>query len=78
MDDSKKKIAMASSFGSGYDAPEDERILDKYYINKFDYIGVREEDGVRLCKEYFGVNADQVIDPVSYVIKLCIMNWLIN
>lgn len=64
VDDSKKKIAMASSFGSGYDAPEDERILDKYYINKFDYIGVREEDGVRLCKEYFGVNADQVIDPV--------------
>ena len=64
MEDSKKKIAMASSFGSGYDAPEDERILDKYYINKFDYIGVREEDGVRLCKEYFGVNADQVIDPV--------------
>lgn len=33
VDDSKKKIAMASSFGSGYDAPEDERILDKYYIN---------------------------------------------
>lgn len=64
IEDSKKKIAMASSFGSGYHAPEDERILDKYYINKFDYVGVRETDGINLCKTCFDVKADQVIDPV--------------
>lgn len=64
VNDDKKKIAMASSFGSGYHAPHDEKILDKYYINKFDYIGVRETDGVDLCKNCFGVKADQVLDPV--------------
>lgn len=64
VEDSKKKIAMASSFGAGYHAPEDERCLDKYYINKFDYIGVREIDGVNLCKNCFNANANQVVDPV--------------
>ena len=64
VDDKKKKIAMASSFGAGYNAPDDERILDKYYISKFDYIGVRETDGIDICDSFFDVKADQVVDPV--------------
>lgn len=43
---------MASSFGAGYNAPDDERILDKYYISKFDYIGVRETDGIDICDSF--------------------------
>ena len=64
VNDNKKKIAMASSFGAGYNAPKEEQILDKYYINKFDYIGVRENDGINICDKFFGVQADRVIDPV--------------
>ena len=64
VNDNKKKIAMASSYGAGYNAPKEEQILDKYYINKFDYIGVRENDGVNICDKFFGVQADRVIDPV--------------
>ena len=62
--DDKKKIAMASSFGSGYDAPPNEHALSEYYIKKFDYIGVREKEGVGICEEQFGVRADQIMDPV--------------
>ena len=64
VDDKKKKIAMASSFGSGYNAPEDERILDGYYLQKFDYVGVREKEGVDICKTKFNVEASRVMDPV--------------
>ncbi len=64
VNDSKKKIAMASSFGAGYDAPDDERLLSKYYLEKFDYIGVREEDAVSVCQTQFGIKPDLVIDPV--------------
>jgi len=63
-DKSKKKIAMASSFGSGYDAPERERIISQAYLKEFDYIGVREKEGIDLCMEKFGVKADMVMDPV--------------
>jgi len=62
--DEKKKIAMASSFGAGYDAPESERLLSEYYLSKFDYIGVREKESVDICKETFNVDADIVLDPV--------------
>ena len=62
--DDKKKIAMASSFGAGYQAPEHERILSSYYLGKFDYIGVREKEGIEICKDQLGVKAVRVMDPV--------------
>lgn len=61
---SKKKIAMAASFGAGYDAPEKERVLSKYYLEKFDYISVREDEAVDICRSKFDIEADKVIDPV--------------
>ena len=64
VNDDKKKIAMASSFGAGYNAPEKDYILSRYYLQKFDYIGVREKEGVSICKDTFGVHADQIMDPV--------------
>lgn len=63
-DDDKKKIAMASSFGAGYNAPEKDRIIAASYMKKFDFIGVREKEGVDICMEKFGVKADMVMDPV--------------
>lgn len=64
VDDDKKKIAMASSFGASYDAPESERIVSRHYLNKFDYIGVREDEAVEICLNQFGVRAVKVMDPV--------------
>ena len=60
----RKKIAMASSFGAGYDAPESERSLSAYYLKQFDYVAVRESDAVEICMDKFGVKADKTLDPV--------------
>lgn len=35
-----------------------------YYMSRFDGISVREDDGVDICREVFGVRAEQVLDPV--------------
>ena len=64
VDDSKKKIAMASSFGGNYDGTEDVREWSERYLKKFDYIGVREREGVKIVEEVFHTHADQVMDPV--------------
>lgn len=61
----KKKIAYAISFGHSIDfAPVDERFIISEYMSFFDGIGTREADGVRLCKEDYGIKAEQVLDPV--------------
>lgn len=76
--DDCKKIAMASSFGSGYHAPEEVRIYDKFYLNKFDYVGVREKEGIEICKTLFNVDADSVMDPVFVVNKSIYYDLLSN
>ena len=62
--DDKKKIAMASSFGAGYDAPEEDRMWSEYFMKKFDYIGVREDEAVNICRDVFHSDADKIMDPV--------------
>lgn len=61
----KKKIAFATSFGQDkFEA--DEKICQTAadYLKRFDAISVREYTGVDICKNKFGVDANQVIDPV--------------
>lgn len=61
----KKKIAYAVSFGHSVDfAPPEERKIISEYMSYFDGISTRESDGVRLCKECYGIKAEQVLDPV--------------
>lgn len=61
----KKKIAYGVSFGHGIDfAPGDEREVISDYMSYFDGIGTREADGVKLCRECYGIKAEQVLDPV--------------
>ncbi len=67
VNDNKKKIAMASSFGSGYDAPDEERIRSEHYLKKFDYIGVRENEAVNICSEVFHTGSDKIMDPVFLI-----------
>lgn len=65
VDDNKRKIAYAASFG--HDRiwhPNQVRSEMSYFMKKFDAFSVREESGVDICDRYFGVNAEWVFDPV--------------
>ena len=71
VNDNKKKIAYAASFGVDYweGTPElTEKI--KPLIKRFDYISVREESGIDICKNTFGVDdAVCVLDPTLMISK---------
>lgn len=61
----RKKISYATSFGHpDYPAPKDVCEKQAEILKTFDAISVREDDGVRICREVFGVDATQVSDPV--------------
>lgn len=59
-----KRVAYAASFGGGEWAytPEWTEKCRKL-AKKFDAVSVREESGVKLCKEHLGVEAKHVLDP---------------
>lgn len=61
--DDKRKISYAASFGldSIPDAYSD--VFEKY-LKKFNYISVREKDGIKEVKKLAGKEATHVLDPV--------------
>ena len=68
VDDNKKKIAYAVSFGHNVDfAPPAERVAISRLMRRFDAIAVREDNGVQLCKDIYGVEATHVLDPVFLI-----------
>lgn len=61
----KKKIAFSTSFGqSTFQVPKGVNDTAKDYLQRFNAVSVRESSGVDLCKEYFGVDAAHIMDPV--------------
>lgn len=69
-DDNVKKIAYAASFGTSeweYDGKQEERC--KALAKRFDAISVREDSGVKLCKDHLDVDAVQVLDPTLLLEK---------
>lgn len=65
-----KRVGYSISFGQdrwGYNLNDTDKI--KLLVEKFDMLSVREEDGVRICKDYLGVNALQLIDPTLLLKK---------
>ena len=65
VDDDKKKIAYASSFGhDGFFASRAEKETTAHLLKRFDAISVREAKGVSICRDTFHVKAQQVLDPV--------------
>lgn len=69
VNDDKKKIAYAASFGVDY-WEGDEKLTEeiKPLIKRFDYISVREESGIDICKNTFGIdNAVCVLDPTLMI-----------
>ncbi|MGL5124095.1 MAG: polysaccharide pyruvyl transferase family protein [Fusobacteriaceae bacterium] len=70
VDEDKTKIAYAASFG--IDFWEGNKILTeevKSLAQKFDYVSVREESGIKICKDVFGINAICVLDPTMMIDK---------
>ena len=71
VNDDKKKIAYAASFGVDY-WEGDEKLTEeiKPLIKRFDHISVREESGIDICKNTFGIdNAVCVLDPTLMISK---------
>lgn len=65
VDDNKRKISYATSFGNTQRFfPQEEMLKAHTLLKRFDSISVRETEGVAICKERFGVEATQVLDPV--------------
>jgi nucleoside-diphosphate-sugar epimerase/coenzyme F420-reducing hydrogenase beta subunit len=63
--DNHRKIAYAASFGHNFFwGDENTRAMMAHYMQKFDAFSVREESGVDLAFNMFGVEAEWVLDPV--------------
>ncbi len=59
-----KRIAYAASFGVEQCTFSEEQLHHcSTLLKQFDAISVREDSGVRICKESFGVEAVQMLDP---------------
>lgn len=72
-DDHVKRISYAASFGVDYwddnQNPEKSRAEVKPLLQKFDAISVREDSGVKVCKDCFDVPATHVLDPTLLIDK---------
>ena len=65
-----KRIAYAASFGTDQKEYTAEQVaVCKSLIKKFDAVSVREDSGVNLCEDYFGVCAQHVLDPTLLLDK---------
>lgn len=65
VDGTKKKIAYAASYGHDFVWGDKPGLAEmSYFMKKFDAFSVREQSGVAISKETFGVDAEWVLDPV--------------
>lgn len=64
-DDSKSlRIAYAASFGKDqWKGTQEETEKVGLLLKKFDFVSVREDTGVSLCKEIFNIESHHVLDP---------------
>lgn len=59
-----KKLIYAASFGTDeWEYTDEETLRCKELIGKFNAISLREEGGVELCRKYFNVMVQHVLDP---------------
>lgn len=64
------RIAYAASFGTNeWEYSDKQTQICKKLLHYFDAISVREENGVKLCKKYFDVDALQVLDPTMLLVR---------
>lgn len=61
---SVKRIAYAASFGvDNWEFTKKQTKECKRLVQKFDFVSVREDTAVNLCKEHLGIEATHVLDP---------------
>ena len=64
VENNKKKISYGTSFGAPYDGNEEERIITKENLKRFNKISVRDKLSVNISKKIFNLtNVIQVCDP---------------
>ena len=69
-DSDAKRVAYAASFGVDvWETDEDTTQIIKPLAQRFDAISVREDSGIRLCKDYLGVDASVMPDPTLLLKK---------
>jgi coenzyme F420-reducing hydrogenase beta subunit len=64
-----KKISCTPSFGLGYFDSDDNQEIETYKNNfmNFTEIFVREEEGVKILDQTFGIKSTKILDPVFFV-----------
>lgn len=69
-DSAAKRIAYGASFGTDeWEYTEEMSAICAPLAQKFNLLTVREDSGITLCKEHFGVDAIQVLDPTLLLTK---------
>ena len=64
------KVAYAASFGTDkWEMPESLTAICKQNIHTFNAVSVREDSGVKLCRNYLDIPACLVLDPTMLVAK---------
>ncbi len=65
-----KRVAYAASFGTDeWEFTPEQTAACSELAKQFDAISVREESGIGLCKNYFGVDAAHLLDPTMLLEK---------
>lgn len=65
-----KRIAYAASFGTDqWEFTQEMTSICSSLAQKFDFVSVREDSGVKLCKDHLGVDAVHVLDPTLLLTK---------
>ena len=69
-DDKVKRIAYAASFGTDqWEFTPMQMEICAPLARQFDFVSVREDSGIKLCKEHLGVDAVHVLDPTLLLTK---------
>lgn len=65
-----KRLSYAASFGTDkWEFTPQQTAICSPLAQKFDLVTVREDSGVKLCKDHLGVNAVHVLDPTMLLTK---------
>ena len=68
--DKARRIAYAASFGTDqWEFTQEMTSRCAPLAQKFDFVSVREDSGVKLCKDHLGVDAVHVLDPTLLLTK---------
>ena len=65
-----KRMAYAASFGvDNWEFTDEQTKKCKKLAKQFDYVSVREDSGIELCKSHLGIDAIHVLDPTLLLEK---------